>query len=140
MTVLIAAAISSSALARDTSLNVDLRQALDTQEFKTALGDDVAFFLRADKPAAIENRSAPFFINSSTGRGMPDEKTCLNMTLRALVAMRNRARQEGGNAIVDLVSFYQEHETGDGSMIDCHAGSYVRARVTLKGSVAHIAK
>jgi hypothetical protein len=59
--------------------------------------------------------------------------------LSALIQFRDRATSEGGNAVVNLQSYYDKNEIPDKSEYECHAGGVV-AGVALKGTVAKITK
>ena len=54
--------------------------------------------------------------------------------LSALIELRERARKEGGDAIVNIVSFYRKQEFDSDTLYECHAGAFV-AGVALKGTV-----
>ena len=130
----------SSALARDESIYLDLRKALSSSEFKSALGDDIVFFVRGDPTPAVEMELLTIPMTSTTSRGRPSEQNCLAMLLRALAAMRDSARRQGGNAVIDLASNYGGEIPADASVVDCKHGRQVSARVVLRGTVARLSR
>jgi uncharacterized protein YbjQ (UPF0145 family) len=56
--------------------------------------------------------------------------------LGALLALQKRAKQVGANAVVNIVSFYQQVEMSSSSEFECHAG--MAAHVYLKGELVKI--
>jgi uncharacterized protein YbjQ (UPF0145 family) len=55
-----------------------------------------------------------------------------------LLAFQKRAKQVGANAVVNIVSFYQQVEISSTSEFECHAG--MAAHVFLKGEFVKIAE
>lgn len=56
------------------------------------------------------------------------------MFLSAMIALQDRARREGGNAVVNIRSYYKKNEVNSSSEFECGAGA-VMAGVTLEGEV-----
>ena len=55
------------------------------------------------------------------------------------VEFRKRAIDEGGNAVVNLHSFYQKNDLSNSTQYECHSGFAV-AGVAFKGTVVKLAK
>ncbi|MBB3062868.1 hypothetical protein [Microbulbifer rhizosphaerae] len=51
-----------------------------------------------------------------------------------MIALQDRARREGGNAVVNIRSYYKKNEVNSSSEFECGAGA-VMAGVTLEGEV-----
>lgn len=134
-------AISSPAAAADNVLIMDPQVALSSDEFKAALGNDVAFyFIGAAKPA-VKTQMEEVLINKRTTLSLgPQEANCRRALLAAFRDLKARAKKRGGDAVVNLVSFYKEHYTADSKMVECHSSSDVRAHVILRGNVAQLDK
>jgi len=54
-----------------------------------------------------------------------------------MVTMRNRAIQEGGNAIIDIRSNYRNNLTSSDTTFKCGAGAFV-AGAALRGTIVTI--
>jgi hypothetical protein len=57
--------------------------------------------------------------------------------LSALIDLQDAARKQGGNAVVNIVSFYKKNEFSSPTDYDCHAGAFV-AGVALKGDIVKL--
>lgn len=140
MTVFIAAGIllSQAAMARDDIVNINAREALGSSDFLTTLGNDVAFYFAGEQSPPTERDFGEFVSNKkANGFARADEKACRRALLDALISFRDRARRQGANAVVGLVSYYKKDEVNKGAMIECHAGSLMSG-VALKGKVVKL--
>jgi len=59
--------------------------------------------------------------------------------ISALKELAERAKTEGGDAVVDIVSYYKKNVFSSATEYECHAGNIV-AGVALKGRVVKLAK
>ncbi|HZC01952.1 MAG TPA: hypothetical protein VE844_11510 [Gammaproteobacteria bacterium] len=59
--------------------------------------------------------------------------------MSALLALRDRAVQEGGDAVINIKSFYKKNEVISDSEYECHAGG-ILAGVALQGTVVRLTK
>ncbi len=66
--------------------------------------------------------------------GKSDEKACQWVFLSAVKSLIERARKEGGKAVVDVVSNYKNKPYSSASQFECGAGA-IMAGVALKGKV-----
>jgi hypothetical protein len=137
---LLGVVLAPAAHARDSELRLKIDEVLQNPEFKSKLGDDVIFrFGDGAVPAGAQSLGT-FVTNKKTNSfGKPDEEACRWAMLSALIALRERALQEGGNAVVNVVSYYQKVTYSSPTEYDCHAGGFV-AGVALKGTVAKLKK
>ena len=55
--------------------------------------------------------------------------------LSALISLRDRAEDMGGNAVTKIVSYYKKDTFSSETEYECHAGGFV-AGVALKGTVS----
>lgn len=126
---------SISAVARDTPLHLSVDEAMTTAEFREKLADDVQFFF-ADQPYPVPTATMGEFItNKKTNAfGKSDKEACEWVFLSAMIALKDRALAEGGNAVVNIVSYYKQNEFASDSDYECHAGA-IMSGVALKGRV-----
>jgi hypothetical protein len=53
--------------------------------------------------------------------------------------LAGRARTEGGNAVINIVSYYKKNVFSSATEYECHAGAII-AGVALKGTVVKLSK
>ena len=138
--ILIVVASSSMAQARNTRLTLKIQDVLNRPDYQEKVGNSIAFyFANQPQPQVVQNLGE-FVTNKKTNAfGKSDEEACQWAMLSALIQFRDRAVAERGNAVVNVVSYYDKNELPDKSEYECHAGGVV-AGVALKASVAKIAK
>ena len=144
---LIVAASIGPVCARNTEYKLPFSEVLEAPELKGDFDDSVKFLLGEQRiPAGAERKgdgvisriakggrygddrtvckNAPSDITGCTVRSQQniDISACKNAAINALMAMRERARQLGANAIVDIVSFYKENVFSSAEQYECHAG------------------
>jgi hypothetical protein len=78
-------------------------------------------------------------VTTQSGRVIPreDEPTCRDAMRQALADLTQKAHTKGGNAIVEVSSFYNRLEMRSNDVYECHAGM-TRAVVELKGKVIRL--
>jgi uncharacterized protein YbjQ (UPF0145 family) len=57
--------------------------------------------------------------------------------LSALIQLQERARREGGNAVINIKSYYKKQTFSSESQFECHAGN-IMAGVALKGDIVKL--
>ncbi|MBB3194249.1 excinuclease ATPase subunit [Roseateles terrae] len=141
----VAAALTASTyaapvLARDTVLHIPLADVLAMPEAKDKLDPSMKFFLAgAQTPRVLKRLSTDVSNPKTNGVGKSDEFGCKWAALSALISLQNSAKREGGNAVVDIVSYYKKTEYRSATDFECHAGSIIIG-VALRGTYAQIAE
>ncbi len=59
--------------------------------------------------------------------------------LSSLVEIQERARSHGGNAVINIKSYFRRNEVKDDSRYECHVG-FLMSGVALKGEVVKLAE
>ncbi|CAM2140517.1 Excinuclease ATPase subunit [Pararobbsia alpina] len=128
-----AALATSHAFARDTVDNYDVSDALKSEPGK--VGDDVPlFFAGQDHPRVVKSYGT-FDTNKKTNSfGKSDLKACQHVFLSAVIELQERARKEGGNAVINIKSNYENHIRESATEFTCGAGAII-AGVALTGEV-----
>jgi threonine dehydrogenase-like Zn-dependent dehydrogenase len=142
MFVLALAAImgAGTAQARDTELNLNIDAVMRDGEITSKLGKDVAFYFSGQPTPKVSKTLGDFVTNRKTNSfGRPDDAACRWAMLAALIHLQERARELGGNAVVNVVSYYKKNATASATDYVCHAGNFV-AGVALKGTVAVVGR
>lgn len=137
ITVLLVTA--SVSWARDDIKDYSIKAVLDSEQAKSKLGNDVKFYFGNQKP---KGKIVKKFLTVSTNKktnafNKSDEEACQWVFLSAMVTMRNRAIQEGGNAIIDIRSNYRNNLTSSDTTFKCGAGAFV-AGAALRGTIVTI--
>ncbi len=135
----LAAAFSASAQARDTVLHIPLADVLAMPEAQGKLDPSVKFYLAGQSTPKVLKRFSSDVSNPKTnGFGKSDEFGCKWAALTALIRLQESAKREGGNAVVDIVSYYKKVEYKSDTNFECHAGAIIIG-VALKGTYAKVA-
>ena len=132
--VLIASTFIHQAHARDTEYNLPIADAMQDAELKKNLGHDIAYYFGGQPTPPVVKSFGDFVTNKkSNSVGRPDIDACRWAMLSALLQLRERARQLGADAVVDIVSYYKKNTKTSETDYVCHAGAFV-AGVALKGT------
>lgn len=135
--VLSAAAIFP-AHARDTKYKLPIQDVMDMVEYKDKIGIDVKFFLGDQKETAIEQKFGEYTTNKKTNAfNKTDEEACRWVMLSALITLKEKAIELGGNAVINIKSYYKKEEFSSETKYECHAGALMSG-VALKGSIARL--
>ena len=128
-------ALSPAAEARDDRIRFSVDAAMSTSDAQTKLGDEVQFFFGEGNHPAVARTIGNWQSNKkSNGVGYSDEQSCNRAFLSAMISLRDRAVKEGGNAVVNIVSFYKRNHYSSESEFECGAGR-IMAGVTFRGDV-----
>nr|WP_294527547.1 excinuclease ABC subunit A [uncultured Rhodopila sp.] len=100
---------AAPAQARDTAYNLKISDALQLPEFREKLGSDVTFFFGPQHSPPVAQTIGEFISNRKTNAfGKPDETACRWALLSALISFKERALKDGGDAVINIVSFYKK--------------------------------
>ena len=137
---LLIVASSSMAEARNTRILLKIQDVISSSDFQEKVGNSIPFyFADQPQPQVLQNLGEFVTHKKTNAFGKSDESACQWAMLSALIQLRDRAVAEGGNAVVNVVSYYDRNEIPDKSEYECHAGAVV-AGVALKGTVAKTQK
>lgn len=129
---------SLPAAARDTVLHIPLADVLDMPEAKSKLDPAFKFYLAGQAtPKVIKRYSSDVSNPKTNGFGKDDNFGCKWAALTALINLQDSAKRQGGNAVVDIVSYYKKVEYKSTTDFECHAGAFVIG-VALKGVAAKV--
>lgn len=127
-----------TAHARDTGLKLPIKDAMSTQAAKDQLGSDVKFFFGPEASPKAKTTLGTYTSNKKTNfANKSDKEGCEWVFLSALVALKQRALAEGGNAVINIQSFYKKNEFSSATEYECHAGAFVGG-VALRGTVVKL--
>lgn len=122
-----------NAQARDDALMLPIQDVLDNYSDK--LDSDVKLYFGEQSYPKPSKQMGTFVSNKKTNAfNKSDEEACQWVMLSALLALQERAVREGGNAVVDIVSYYKKNKMSSETEYECHAGKLM-AGVALQGRV-----
>ena len=137
---LLCAAFVPAAYARDTVLHLPIKDVLENPEYKARIGSDIALYFGKQAPPGAPQSLGEFVTNKKTNAfGKPDDEACRWAMLAAVLQLVERARQLGGDAVVDIQSYYKRNEYVSDTDYECHAGGII-AGLALKGRVVKLKK
>jgi hypothetical protein len=137
--LLATALLASTAHARDDAMKFPLSDALNTADAKDKLGGDVRFYFGDQKHAAVSKSYGTVSTSRKTnGVGKSDQAACEWAFLSAMIALRDRALKEGGNAVINISSNYKNNEFKSATEYECGAGN-IMVGVSFKGEVVKLA-
>jgi len=132
---LVVAGFSSMSYARDDIGNYSIKEALATPQAKTKLGTEVSFYFSNQPHGKALKDFGVFKTNKKTNAfNKTDKEACQWAFLSAMLALKARALQEGGNAVIEIQSNYKNKLTSSRETFQCGAGALM-AGVALKGRV-----
>ena len=132
------ALMSTVASARDDRLKFPLADAISSENFKAKLDGNVRFFFGGQKHAEPVKHFGTFTANKKTNAlNKGDKEGCEWVLLDAMLGLQERARKEGGNAVVNIHSVYRNDDLASETEYECGVGTFVTG-VALRGDVVKL--
>jgi uncharacterized protein YbjQ (UPF0145 family) len=123
------------AQARDTELRMPISELMNDPETRAKLPNDVTFYFSGQPTPGVARTFGEYVSNRKTNAAnKSDAHACRWAGLAALIHLRERAKQLGGNAVINVVSYYKKQTQASPTDYICHAGNIV-AGVALKGTI-----
>lgn len=131
--------VAPNAFSRDSALMFSIEEAMQSADFQDRLDPNIRFYFGNQQHSSELQSFGRFTTNKKTNAfGKSDGEACRWVFLSALLALQERAKVEGGNAVVNIVSYYKKEENSSDSEFECHAGA-IMAGVALNGEVVKLA-
>lgn len=97
------------------------------------------YFGNTPHPAVVK-KIGTYPTNKKTNSvGKSDQEACNWAALAAVKTLQERAVKEGGNAVINIKSYYKKNEVSHDDQFECHSGAFVTG-VALIGDVVKLAK
>ncbi|PAU78123.1 excinuclease ATPase subunit [Halomonas salipaludis] len=127
--------LATTGHARDTTLMLSIEEAMNTPEARERLDPNIRFFF-ADAPHdEVITEHGNFVTNKKTNAfNKSDEEACKWVMLSTLISLQDRVKTEGGNAVINIESYYKQNVMASSTEYECHAGALM-AGVALRGDV-----
>ena len=127
--------IAPQAQIRDTKHMFSIQQALESNDFKQKLDTNVRLYFGNQKHPEKKNYFGQFSSHKKTNSfNKTDSYACQWVLLSALLSLQERAKKEGGNAVINIASYYNKNTVSSEKEYECHAGAVI-AGVALIGDV-----
>ena len=135
LAALAATLMSGLSVARDTHLKLPIKDAMETPAAKEKLGTDVKFVFGGQPAPAGEKNLGTYMSNKKTNfANKSDKEGCEWAFLSAMISLKERAIAEGGNAVINIHSYYKKNEFSSATEYECGAGA-IMGGVTMRGTV-----
>lgn len=134
--VLLTLVMVGEAAARDDELYKPIADVLT--EYEDRLSDEIALYFGDQPHGEVVERHGEYPTNKKTNAfGKSDDEACRWVMLSALLSLQERAQREGGNAVINIRSYYDKNIYSSETDYECHAGN-IMAGVALIGEVVTI--
>ena len=131
---------ASTGDARNTIHQLSIHDALAEGEAKGVLIDDIALYFGDAETPPVERNHGEFTANRKTNAfNKSDQEACNWVFLTAIKALQERALRQGGNAVINIYSYYYKNEFVSETEFECGAGA-IMAGVTMIGDVVTLAE
>ena len=129
----------ASAKGRDDHIKLPIQGALEKgQSYKEKVGSDIKMFWGTQKTPAVDRKMGEFTSNKKTNAAnKSDQEACDLAFISAVIGLQQRARKEGGNAVVNIRSVYKNEDSDSPTEFICGAGK-IMAGVALRGTVVKL--
>jgi len=126
------------AQARDERMKFSIKEAMMTPEAQEKLGTDVKFFFGPESHPKPSSTLGTYTSNKKTNfANKSDQAGCQIAFLSAMIALKDRALAEGGNAVVNIHSIYKNAKFESDTEFECGAGK-ILGGVALRGTVVKL--
>ncbi|MEA3412380.1 MAG: hypothetical protein U9R74_12695 [Pseudomonadota bacterium] len=124
--------------ARDDRNMWSINDALNTEDAKQKLNKNVRFYFGGQSHPKITKDFGEYMSNKKTNAfNKTDEKACQWNFLSAMLSFQDRALRMGGNAVVNIRSYYKRNEISSETEFECGSGAFVSG-VTFLGDVVEL--
>lgn len=131
---------ASTSQARNEVLRFSIEDALSQPGADSRLNSSIRLFFGDQSLPAIELKLGTFTSNKKTNAfNKSDVEACNWAFLSAMMSLQERAIKEGGNAVVNIRSFYYKKEFSSTTDFECGAGAFV-VGITMVGEVVKFAE
>jgi uncharacterized protein YbjQ (UPF0145 family) len=138
--ILLVAMVALSAEARDDKTMFSIADAMNTEDAKAKLDQGIHFYFGDQKHPKVEKTFGEFMSNKKTNAfNKTDTRACQWAFLSAMLSFQQRAVNMGGNAVINIRSYYKKNKVSSTDEFECGVG-HIIAGVTFLGDVVKIAE
>lgn len=138
---ILASTVLSAADARDDRLKLPIKSALEKgQSTSQKIDPAIRLYFGSQKTPAVAKRIGEWTSNKKTNAAnKSDQEACEIAFVSAVLSLQERARNEGGNAVINIHSVYKKENVESATEYLCGAGAII-AGVALRGTVVTLKK
>lgn len=130
--------LSLESQARNDIDDYSVNEAMSVKKISSAIGSGVDFYFAGQKHPKVIKSLGEFQSNKKTNAfGKSDKAACQWVFASAMKSLKQRALQEGGNAVINIRSNYKGNLTASSTTFKCGAGALM-AGVTLVGDIVKL--
>lgn len=127
--------MSFNGVAADRIGHFSIKEALQRGYNEGVIDKSIRIYFKGQSRPRYNKVIGEYKTNKKTNAfGKSDKKACQWVFLSAVKALIDRAKKEGGKAVVDVVSNYKNKPYSSATQFECGAGA-IMAGVALKGKV-----
>ncbi|MEQ8266962.1 MAG: hypothetical protein RH982_07190 [Parvibaculum sp.] len=138
-----AAAVAFGALparAADKIVMMPVKPALETPAAREKLDGSVGFYFGdTSHPQVVESLGSVISKKKTNAFAKSDAETCQHVALSTFIELQHQAQLRGGNAVINIVSYFDAEERKSDTEYECRVG-FLMSGVTLKGEVVKLAE
>jgi uncharacterized protein YbjQ (UPF0145 family) len=136
LTILLLAAVPGLSMASDKVVHLPFDSAVAAATQSGKLDGSVKFYLAGNRPRGAKIVNDNVTISRKTNAfGKKDQESCEWVLQGILISLQDDAKRAGANAVVDIVSNYNNVEYSDSHDYECHRG-FLMSGVALKAKFA----
>jgi uncharacterized protein YbjQ (UPF0145 family) len=129
---------SNTSTARNTRAMWPIAEAMGTSDAKDQLNSAIQFFFGNATHPAVARSFGIYTSNKKTnGTNKSDKEACERAFLSAMLSFQQRAVELGGNAVINIRSYYYKHEVSSETEYECGSGALMSG-VTFQGEVVKL--
>src|SRR3954463_514636 len=131
----------SVAQARDDRLMFPVKDAMAKGETtKDRLAPEIKMYFGKQATPPVEKKIGEWTSNKKTNAAnKSDQEACEIAFVSAAIALQERAKREGGNAVINIKSVYKNENVENNTEYLCGAGTFLSG-VALRGTVVTLKK
>ena len=131
--------VAGPASARDDRNRYSIEEAMNTSAAKEKLNKGYTYRFGGQSHAAVVSNHGEYMSNKKTNAfGKSDKEACLWVFLSAMLSFQDRIEKEGGNAVINVRSYYKKNDFSSETEFECGNGA-IMAGVTFLGDVVTLA-
>lgn len=137
--ILLSSSLLGATARADDLVMVQVADAMSTSEYMEKLDGSVRFYFGDTPHPPVVHVYGSFVANKKTNAfAKSDGVACNHVLLSALLSLQERAQSLGGNAVVNIKSYFKKNEVSHDAEVECYKG-FIMAGVALKGDVVKVA-
>lgn len=128
------------AFAEDELTTMTIQEAMDNPKVQNVLYEDIALYWGAQGHPGVVKNFGEFKTSQRANKvGKSKESACQWALASAIKSLQQRARKEGGNAVINIRSNVQNKEVSSETSYECLCGGMM-VNVAVKGDVVTLEK